>query len=101
MAELKKYGFIVQGSGYVVGKDSAVIDSGFFHTTIMAVANVDDAIFAAKELVKNGIEVIELCGGFTENDSENIVKSINGAVPIGNVVFSNIENEKLKSFLKS
>jgi hypothetical protein len=53
MAELKKYGFIVKGSGYVVGKDSAVIDSGFFHTTIMAVANVDDAISFGQNIYAN------------------------------------------------
>jgi len=101
MANLKKYGFIVKGPGYRVGKDSAIIDSGLFCTTIMAVATVEDTKIAAKEMIRNGIEVIELCGGFTHKDTESIIKSINGVVPVGNVEFSEIEKEKIGNFLNS
>lgn len=101
MANLKKYGFIVKGPGYRVGKDLATIDSGLFCTTIMAVATVDDASIAAKEMIKDGLEVVELCGGFTLKDKENIIESINGAVPVGSVEFSEKENEKLTNLLNS
>ena len=101
MTNLKKYGFIVKGPGYRVGTDSTIIDSGLFCTTIMAVATVEDAIIAAKEMINQGIEVIELCGGFTHKDKENIIESINGAIPVGRVEFSEIENEKLNRFLNS
>ena len=101
MAALTKYGFIVQGSGYVVGKDMAVFDSGRFHTTIMAVASMDDARIAARQLVEQGVEVIELCGAFTQDDKNAIAASIHGAVPIGHVVFSGPDEEKLKVFLAS
>lgn len=95
MANLKRYGFIVKGPDYRVGKDSTSIDSGSFCTTIMAVATVEDARIAAKEMIKNGIEVIELCGDFSQKDKDNVKKSMNGAAPVGSVVFSEIENEKL------
>ena len=95
MATIKVYGFIVKGPGYRRERDRAVLDSGAFATTVVGVENVDGACAAATTMVSAGIEVIELCGGFSHDEEETVIEAIGGRVPVGRVRFMEKEERKL------
>lgn len=47
-------------------------------------------------MVKKGVQVIELCGGFEIKDMKEIISSIEGKVPVGLVEFAASEKLKLR-----
>lgn len=100
MAKLTKYGFIFKGQGYKDSGEFNHINSDFFKATIVAVPSVESACIAAKKLIKEGVEIIELCGGFDNNDLDTINKYTDDLVPIGLVSFDEKQNRKLMSFLE-
>ncbi|MEM6428896.1 MAG: DUF6506 family protein [Deinococcota bacterium] len=101
MAELTKYGFIIKARGYNHKKDIKELSSDYFCSSIVGVATLDEACLAAQKMVSDGIEVLELCGGFSSEDHKQIVQSIKGKIPVGLVGFTAEENIKLKIFVDS
>jgi len=51
--------------------------------------------------IEDGVELIELCGGFEEDDVQKIIVAIDGKIPVGSVKFNGDELEKLEKFLKA
>ncbi|MCO7227315.1 DUF6506 family protein [Pleionea sp. CnH1-48] len=96
---LTHYGFIVKAPGYSADSHSLNMDSEHFHTMIVGVSSLDEAIVAAKKMVADGIQVIELCGGFGTEDRELLIQAVDSEVPVGSVSFSKSEKDKLTAFL--
>jgi Family of unknown function (DUF6506) len=95
---LARFGFIVKGPGYVLGQHFAKLESDTFHTSVIGVSDMDGAFDAAKIMLKDGIQLIELCGGFSEEEAAQVRLSIGEKVPVGVVVYdakSSAEIQKL------
>ncbi|NRA88464.1 MAG: hypothetical protein HRU28_13980 [Rhizobiales bacterium] len=99
MPKLKNYGYIILGDAYIAEQHKATIKSDSFKSTIICTETVADAINVAKQMVADGVEVIELCGEFGQSGAFQIVNAINCKVPVGYVSFVGYEHEKLIDFL--
>lgn len=55
--------------------------------TCIGVSSVADAPSLAQHLVEEGVELIELCGGFGGAGLALIVSAVQGRVPVGAVFF--------------
>ncbi len=82
---LTKFGFIVTGSGLDPSCDRAVMKSGQFEMIAVGVASPCDGPAAAQALVEEGIQLLELCGGFGPIWTAKVIKAIRGCVPVGAV----------------
>ena len=78
---------------------TATIESPCFRTCVIAVESLQQACLAADKMILDGIQVIEICGGFNSSDSKEIVKHINGAVPVGHICFTDGEEIKIAALL--
>lgn len=52
---------------------------------VVGVSDASQGIAVAKEMVTEGIQLIELCGGFGPVWSGKIIEAIDHAVPVGSV----------------
>ena len=79
---LTRFGFIVTGDNFrqVQGTEK-------FMMTVVGVASAEQGIEVAKQMVKDGIQLIELCGGFSPVWAGKIIEAINYAVPVGVVAY--------------
>lgn len=77
---MRKFAFIILGD-FNKENDTASIHNG--EATIVGVSSVSEACVTAKELQKNGVECIELCGAFGEDGAREIIKATNNEVGVG------------------
>jgi hypothetical protein len=62
--------------------DRASISAGGLTTTFVAVPDRDAAVAAAVELVDDGAQTIELCGGFGSATAARVVEAVGDRVPV-------------------
>jgi hypothetical protein len=72
-----------------------VLDTPQFKTTVVGVSTIDEAKSVAAELVKSGIQLIELCGGFTEDACAELQTHIGESVIVGIVRYSPEQEARL------
>lgn len=79
---LTKFGFIVTGDNFeqVQGTES-------FYMKVVGVTDPKEGIEAARKMVSEGIQLIELCGGFSPVWAGKIIEAIEYAVPVGVVAY--------------
>lgn len=79
---LEKFGFIVTGDNFeqVQGTDK-------FKMTVVGVSRPEQGIAVAQQMVAEGIQLIELCGGFSPVWAGRIIEAIEYAVPVGVVAY--------------
>jgi len=53
----------------------------------VGLARVSDAPAVARQLVADGVQLIELCGGFAGAGLASVVSAVNNRVPVGAVFF--------------
>ena len=82
---LNAFGFIFTGRGLNPAEHRSVIQRGDFRAVMVGVSEPSQAVSVAKELVADGIELIELCGGFGPVWTGKIIEAIEGRVPVGSV----------------
>lgn len=82
---LNAFGFIFTGRDLNAAEHRAVIQRGDFRAVMVGVAEPSQAVAVAKEMVADGIELIELCGGFGPVWTGKIIAAIEGRVPVGSV----------------
>lgn len=99
--KLNHYGFIVMAPDYQPEKQNAILENEYFRTEVAGVSTVEEAVDVAGEMIKRGIQVIELCGAFGEDNANKVIDSLDTKVPVGFVGFSMKEEEKLSDFLAS
>ena len=92
---LQRYGYIVKAADLEVIKHHAYIKSDQFQMMVAGVGSVDEAIMAAQEMLTRDVQLIELCGGFSAEDSEQISAAIEDRVPLGRVQYSDEERDRL------
>lgn len=83
-----RWAYIFEQPGANPEVDRFVIDREGQETTLVAVPDASAAARVAIELVDDGTQLIELCGGFSLADAASVVDAVDGRVPVGHVVFS-------------
>ncbi|HFQ5196453.1 TPA: DUF6506 family protein [Vibrio vulnificus] len=96
---IERYGFIVKAENYDFQHDSTTLNTSGFVTEVVGVSSDEDAILVAQKMIKNGIQVIELCGGFGLESATYISECLDTDVPIGYITFSDEESRKLEKVL--
>lgn len=81
---LTRFGFIVTGSQLDA---RAQLSSPSFHMEVVGVATPELAIPVARRMVEDGVQLIELCGGFGPVWTARIIDAIEARVPIGSVSY--------------
>lgn len=79
---LTKFGFIVTGDSFTQyqGTDK-------FQMKVVGVATAAEGVVVAQEMVREGIQLIELCGGFSPVWAGKLIEAIDYAVPVGVVAY--------------
>ena len=79
---LTQFGFIVTGDNFEQhqGTDN-------FKMKVVGVSHPEQGIIEAKKMVAEGIQLIELCGGFSPVWVGKIIEAIEYAVPVGVVAY--------------
>lgn len=79
---LEKFGFIVTGDNFVQNQGTDK-----FHMKVVGVSHPEEGIQVAIDMVKEGIQLIELCGGFSPVWAGKIIEAIDYKVPVGVVAY--------------
>ncbi|MFD5393410.1 DUF6506 family protein [Streptomyces sp. NPDC127097] len=61
------------------------MDTGRCRTVFVEVETPEEAIEVGRRLVDEGVQLIELCGGFGPVWAGRAIEAIDGAVPVGTV----------------
>lgn len=78
-----KWGFI-----YTLDDASEPVRTDRIGTLVcVGIPNVADAAGVARRLLDEGVELIELCGGFGGAGLGAVVEAVNGRVPVGAVFY--------------
>jgi Family of unknown function (DUF6506) len=92
---LTHFAFIVKGPGYDPKIHRAALNSAQFQTVMVGVSNVTEAVQVAVELRETGSQLIELCGGFSGADADQIQTRVGADVLVGVVRYSEEQERKL------
>jgi predicted polyphosphate/ATP-dependent NAD kinase len=84
---LTSFGFIVTGSDFDPATDVSVMETRSFRMTTIGVSTADQGPAAAQRLVADGVQLIELCGGFGPVWTARVIEAIDDAVPVGSVAY--------------
>ena len=79
---LRKFGFIVTGDHFVQYQGTEA-----FSMKAVGVREPSEGIAVAQEMVQEGIQLIELCGGFSPVWAGKIIEAIDYSVPVGVVAY--------------
>jgi hypothetical protein len=85
--KLQRFGFIVTGAGYDPGRHAATLTSSHMTTTVVGVSVPEQALPVAQRMAADGVQLIELCGGFGPIWTARVIAAIGGAVPVGAVAY--------------
>ena len=98
---LTKWGFI-----YTLGGEgnpdehTDVLGSEACRLVTVGVERVDQAPKAAKKLLEQGMELIELCGAFGPVWTGRVIEAIGGAVPVGGVFYGAEATEEMHALFR-
>lgn len=92
---LLRFAFIVKGPGYSPGEHRAELTSPQFSTRVVGVGDLVSAISVARELIDQGVQLIELCGGFSEDKAAELRQHTGNKVPVGVVVYTPEQAQEL------
>jgi hypothetical protein len=79
---LTRFGFIVTGDDFEQDQGTEK-----FSMKVVGVSHPQAGIEVAKNMVADGIQLIELCGGFSPVWAGKIIEAIDYAVPVGVVAY--------------
>ncbi len=77
--------FVAPGSD--PNKHRAVVETPSVELIVVGVSNYEEAAKVAKELVKEGVEAIELCAGFGHAGVAKVAEAVERKIPVGVVRF--------------
>ena len=80
---LTDFAFIVFGPDYNPDDHSQTLQSDSLKTRVIGVNSLDIAEKVAKELVSDGVQLIELCGWFGPKGAARIIDAVGDRVPVG------------------
>jgi len=69
--------------------DRTVVERAGQRTILVPVPDEPAAVEVAVGLIeRDGVSLIELCGGFTAVDAGRVIEAVDGRVPVGHVSFA-------------
>ena len=89
-----KFAYLIMDKIFDSKKDKASIHNGV--SQIIGVSNIEEACKIAKELQSEGIDCIELCGGFREEGARKIIEATGNKIAVGFVVHLEEQNDIYK-----
>ena len=95
-----KYAFLFVFPDADSKKHRAVVETPTFSTTIVGTKDFDDAVNVAKSLVADGVQFIDLCGGYGPAGTAKIVEAVGDKIPVGSVNYGIESVEKLATLFK-
>ena len=75
--------FIVFGPDYTADTQTKTLQSEALKTRVVGVNSLEMAETIAKELVADGVQLIELCGWFGPKGAACIIEAVGDKVPVG------------------
>lgn len=82
---LDHFGFLFTGRGLDPARDRSVIERDSFRAVMVGMAEPAQGPAAAAALVEEGVQLIEVCGGFGPVWTAEILTAVQGRVPVGSV----------------
>jgi hypothetical protein len=82
---LSKFGFIVTGAQLDPAQHRNVMQSPAFEMVSVGVSSPSQALAVAQQMVREGVQLIELCGGFGPKWTAQVQEAIAHRVPVGSV----------------
>lgn len=80
---LTDFAFIVFGPDYTADTHTETLQSEALKTRVVGVNSLEMAEMTAKELVADGVQLIELCGWFGPKGAACIIEAVGDQVPVG------------------
>lgn len=77
---LKFFGFIVTGDDFEQYQGTAD-----FRMKVVGVKTAEQGVEVARAMVAEGVQLIELCGGFGPVWVGRVIEAIEGVIPVGSV----------------
>lgn len=93
---VQRYGFIFKAPGMDFLTHNGQLESDSFSATLCGVADVEQAVMVALELLTRHVEVIELCGAFSADEVGQIRLALNDKIPLGVVQYSAEDRQRLQ-----
>lgn len=84
---LRKFGFIVTGGAPDASRHRMAVASSQFEMIAVGVSEPSQGLAVARELVDDGVQLLELCGGFGPVWPARVIEAIGGAVPVGSLEY--------------
>ncbi len=84
---LRKFGFIVTGPQLDPSRHRHVMQSPAFEMIAVGVSAPSQGVAVAEQLVREGVQLIEVCGGFGPAWTARILEAIEHRVPVGAVSY--------------
>ena len=90
-----RYVFLVKARGY--GHDVRIADlsNPDFRAKIICSSSFEQLLAACSSEISEGAQVVELCGGFTNKEADNVKKLLGSMVAVGHVQFNEAGLAKL------
>ncbi len=80
---LTDFAFIVFGPDYTADTHTETLQSEALKTRVVGVNSLEMAETMAKELVADGVQLIELCGWFGPKGAAYIIEAVGDQIPVG------------------
>ena len=82
---LSKFGFIVTGPGLDPAQHRVTLRSPAFEMMAVGVSEQAQALPVAQRMVEEGVQLIELCGGFGPLWTGRVLEAVGMRIPVGAV----------------
>lgn len=86
---LKYWAYIFLSPGFDPQKQTATLESPQTKVKLVGIdmKKKEQVLEVTKQLVKDGVQMIELCGGFGPIWVDKVLEEIHHAVPVGSVMY--------------
>ena len=84
---LSKFGFIVTGPQLDPARHRNLMQSPAFEMISVGVSSPSEGVAVAQQMVNEGVQLIELCGGFGPAWTARVQEAIAHRVPVGSVSY--------------
>lgn len=100
---LKYWAYVFLSPGFDPHKQHATLESSQTKVKFVGIemGKKEQVIEVAKQLVKEGVQMIELCGGFGPIWVAKVLEATHHAVPVGTVVYGPEARKPLLDILSS
>ncbi len=98
---LTRFGFIVTGSKLSPSQNRMEMKSPTFTMIAVGVEKAEQGIEVARSMVKEGVQLIELCGGFGPLWTAKIIEAIDRQIPVGSVGYGPESIDQMYELFKS